>query len=465
MRTKHLVVGFLVVAAMTGGYIAQSRINDPSAQVIRNHNFELSYQKSAYASNDSSSDVGVRSDVDLGPLRTFYSSLKLLREEYVEPIQKSQERDLTYESLKNMLDSLHDPLTRFLEPDQAKLVEDARVGKFHGIGAVIGVVQKKQEGVLEEQLVITTTLPGSPARSAGLMTGDVITSLDGKTILPYDPFQRVELIIKNYRNSTIDREQLPKLLEAESDRIKNGISFQKAMDMLSTSGAKDYTLTISRQGSKTPVIVKVEPTLTAIDPVTFSTPAASVGYIHINLMNKAAETKVAEAISGFKKSGVKSVVIDLRDSVGGSIESAQAIAGAFIPNKTISIVQSAHNKRQVLKASSAKLGGWPGPVAVIVNGGTTGVSEVLAAALHEDAASKLIGSHTSGNNIQQTFVPLKDGSAFTMTTGKYLTPNGTDYRGKGLAVTIAVPSSAEKSNDDVQLTAAVKSLTSVKGRG
>lgn len=460
MRIKHFVIGFLVVAAMTGGYAVRTHMPDPRTQVIRNLN--LSSQRTAYASTNPSSDIGVRSDVDLGPLQTFYSSLKLLREEYVEPIDKSQEHDLTYGSLKNMLDSLHDPLTRFLEPHQAQLAEDAQVGKFHGIGAVLTVEQRKHDGISDEQLVVTTTLPDSPARKAGLMTGDVITELDGKSILPYDPFQKVEKLIKDYRNSTIDREQLPKLLEAESNRIKEGIGFQKAMDMLSDMGDKEFTLTVARTQAKTTLKVKVTPALTVVTPVTFNTQGQNVGYVHINLFTKSADEKFAEAIDSFKKSGVRSVVVDLRDCPGGLIESAEAVAGEFAPNKPISVVMQPKNKKQVLKASSAKDGGWTGPVAVLVNGGTSGVSEVLAAALRENASAKLVGSHTAGGNMQQTLVVLRDGSAFTMTTGKYLTPNGTDYHGTGLKVDIAVPS---KSDDDIQLTKAVDLLISGKGRG
>jgi carboxyl-terminal processing protease len=467
MRIKQFALVFLVVSAMLAGFAARGRISstDPFSQTSNQR--LSSRQLSASAPSTPASDVGVRSDVDLRPFQTFYDSLRLLREEYVEPIEKPQEHGLAYGSLRVMLDSLHDPLTRFLEPNQAQLVEDARAGKFYGIGANIAVVQEKKDGISEERLVVVSTLPGSPARKAGLLTGDAITELDGKSILPYDPFQHVEKIIKAAQNGTMDREKLPKLLEAESERIKNGVGFQKVQDTLADKGSKEYTLTVARPGAKSPLKVKVASQPTVVDPVTYNNINPSVGYVHVNLLTKPAEQKFAEAIAGFRKQGVKAVVVDLRDSPGGSIESAQAIAGDLIVNKTVTILQLPHGKQRILKAirPASTEAVWDGPVAVIVNGGTSGVSEVLAAAIRDSKPAKLVGSRTSGANMDQTFTLLRDGSAVTITTGKFLTPKGADYRGKGLMADVTISSRSAKPGEDPQLAKAVEMLTSGKGRG
>ena len=467
MRARRLALAFLIVAAVGAGLAARVRVSsyDPYAQALRGR--DLARQLSAYAPNAAASDVAPRSDVDLRPLEIFYSALQHLRDEYVEPIQKPQGRELAYGALRLMLDSLHDPLTRFLDPEQAQLVQEARAGRFHGIGAVIAVRQTKEGGVVEERLVVVSALPDSPARKAGLLAGDVITELDGKTILPYDPLQRVEKLIKASRNGLIEREKkLPKLLEIENQRIKNGIGFQKAADMLASKSSKDFTLTIARRGVKSPLKVKVGVGETVVAPVTYSALNSSVGYVHFNLLTEAAGGKFAEAIADFKRRGLKGMVLDLRDCPGGAIESVQEIAGNLIPDKPLAILELPRGKQRTLRAGApSKSGPWTGPVAVIVNGGTVGASEVLGAAIRDGAAARLVGDRTFGGNLQETLVPLRDGSAVSMTTGKYLTPKGADYRGEGLTPDVVVPAGSAPPGEDAQLARAVRALAAGKGKG
>ncbi len=461
---EQLVITVLVVAAMVAGFAARSHVNarDPEARVLR----EDTRQLSAYASN-TSSDAGGRSDVDLRPLEVFYSALQHVREDYVEPIQKNQEHELTYGALRAMLDSLRDPQTRFLEPKEAAIVEAAGHGKFNGIGAALWVSRAKVSGANEEQVVVETTLPGSPARKAGLLTGDVITTVDGKNVLPYNPFARVENMIKATKNGQLTQDKLQKMLESENERIKNGIGFQKAIDQMTTAGDKEIALTVSRPGVKAPVKIKVQPALTTVDPVSFAKINPTVGYIRVNLLIDPTKTGVADAVAEFRKDGVKSIVLDLRDCPGGSFDVAQTVAGSLMSDRRMSILQMAHGKQRSLKANVSEdvKTPWTGPVAVIVNKGTAGTAEVLAAAVRDGVNAQLVGSTTFGDNLQQTYVALQDGSAVTMTTGKYLTPKGGDYQNKGLVpnVVIAAPTTDAPAANDPVVAKAVQSLAGNKG--
>lgn len=454
---------------MVAGFATRTHIsaNDPEARVLKAQ--ENTRQLSAYAQNSAPSDVGGRSDVDLRPLEVFYSALQHVREDYVEPIQKSQERELTYGALRVMLDSLHDPQTRFLDQEQAQLVAQAREGKFEGIGAALSVGKTKEDGISEERVVVATTIPGSPARKAGLVTGDTITELDGKTVLPYDPFQRIEKLVKATRNGKLSQEKLQKLFDAEQERIKNGIGFQKAMDKLTSSGKDAIALTVVRNGAKAPIKLKIQPAETVVQAATSAKVNASVGYIKVNLLGPDTENIVGQAIKGFKSDGTKSIVLDLRDCPGGTLESAEAVAGDLAPDKRLAILQLPHNKQRTLKTTGVgATAAWQGPISVLVNGGTSGVSEILAAAVRDGANAKLVGSTTFGDSLQQTYLELKDGSAVTFTTGKYLTAKGIDIAGKGLEpdVKSAAPAVADVAPASDPLVAkAVAVMASVRAKG
>lgn len=464
MRKKQFALACLVALAMIAGFAARSHVSPRIGSFSSSSNQSLSRPLSASAPSSASSDVGIRSDVDLRPLEIFYSVLDRVRNEFVEPIKQSQEHDLTYGALRAMLDSLRDPLTRFYDPQQAKIVEAARLGKFYGPGVLVTVKQAKQGDITEEQLVVLSALPGSPAEKADVRTGDVITEIDGKAILPYDPFQRIDKLIKDARNGAINDEKLRKLVTVETDKIKDGIMFQKAMDTLSSKATKDVTLTLARQGSDKPLKVKLSSDETTVEPISVSTIKPTVGCIHVNLLVSSAENKFADALADLRKKGVTSLILDLRNSPGGDISSAEAIAGDLIPKKTLALLEIPQGKKETLLAGDARGEAWSGDIIVLVNGGTSGASEVLAAAIRDSAGAQLVGDKTSGTAFQQTFIQLRDGSAFSMTTGKYLTSKGADYHNKGLVPDIAI-GNGSGSGDDAQLSKAVELITSGKAKG
>jgi carboxyl-terminal processing protease len=364
-----------------------------------------------------------------------------------------------------MLDSLHDPLTRFYDPVQAKTVIDARSGKFYGPGLLVTVKKVKQGEISEEQLIVLCPLPGSPAKKAGIQNGDVITEIDGKAILPYDPFQHIDKLVKDAKNGLIDEDKLRKLVTVETNKIKDGIAFQKAMDMLASKDTKELTLTVARPGVEKPLKIKMTSAETMVDPISVSTPKPTIGLIRVNLVVSSTESKFADALADLQKQGITELILDLRDSPGGDIKSAEAIAGNLIPKKALAVLELPRGKKETVMAEGARGEPWKGKIVVLVNSGTSGVSEVLAAGIRDAAGAELIGSKTSGNNLQQTFMELKDGSAVSMTTGKYLTPKGTDYHDKGLVPDIVIAGGGSASGDDAQLSKAVEILTSGKGKG
>lgn len=430
-RLTTPLVLILMVVFFAGGYSARetykSRYETVTAHLP-------AVRMTAYAES-ARTDVGRRSDIDLRPRETFMDVLRLLQQQYVEQIQDSHRKDLAYGALRSMLDSLKDPYTRFLAPEQKQLAEEAREGRFRGLGTAFGFTRISDEYGTYEQLVVVSALPGSSGQKAGLQPGDIITEIDGKTVLPYNPFQKTEKLIKAQRSGEISREDLLKLWEVEDKRIKDGISFQTAGDMLSAPFKDSIELTIDR-GGKT-VKAKVESADVEVDPVSHLI-KDGVGTLDINIFTPSAEAQVASALADMQKKSVTKLVIDLRGNPGGCVETAKKICGFFSSDKGFAVLADSKGGRQTIKTPSvgeAKISKvWSQPLVVMVDGGTASAAELFAGALRDNHDAKLIGTHTFGHALEVTMLPQRDGSAVELTTGKFLTPKGIDFHIKGLKV-------------------------------
>src|SRR5262249_18480904 len=147
---------------------------------------------------------------------------------------------------------------------------------------------------------------------------------------------------------------------------------------------------------------------------------------------------VESALKELHENGATSLVLDLRRSPGGSLEATQQIAGLFVPSGSVGWLQVRDEKRHPLEKTLAIKPPTTGTVpkfssiAVLVDGGTAGSSEVLAGALHDLGVTKLYGSPTFGDGTEQTIMPLDDGAAVSITSGKFLTPKRVDFDEKGL---------------------------------
>ena len=145
---------------------------------------------------------------------------------------------------------------------------------------------------------------------------------------------------------------------------------------------------------------------------------------------------MAEAVAGFSKQGVRNLVVDLRQSAGGSREAARDVAGSLLGDVKFAVLKERDPDRKLVERALMARGGQaavkPAAVSVLVDGGTAGVSELLAAALRDHAGAKLIGTGTFGDGTEQELVRLENGAGVSITRAKMLTSKGVDFDGKGL---------------------------------
>jgi carboxyl-terminal processing protease len=384
----------------------------------------------------------VGQSTDLAPLDVFAAVLDALERDYVDRI--TDKKKLTYGALENMVNSLNDPYSQFMTPQQRQAMEEAEGGTFHGLGAVMVLKPAQHNGIKHFRLALGATVPGSAARKAGLRPGDVITRIDDGYFfqLPIEVQQDIP-----------DRDTLGGIipLPDKSDKPLRFISYKDAMDTLGEDGKK-IKLAVQREGSSQLVEVDLELEKVQVPAVESRMLSANVGYVQINGFTKGCKTLLRESLADLKKQGATSLVLDLRDNFGGPLDEMQAAAGELIQG-TLGYIQRRGAEKKTLVASTDG-SAFRGQIAVLVNEATMGSAELLAAAFRERRLAPLIGSATFGDGLNQTLFPLADGSAVKLTTGKLLTANGKDFNGKGIAPNMQIAAA------DKQLSKAVEVLTS-----
>jgi carboxyl-terminal processing protease len=385
---------------------------------------------------------------DVAPEDTFNEVLRYVRSDYVERVD--DEKRLGFGAVKTMLASLDDPKTRFYDPVQRKQLLDQLSGRYAGIGATLTVVKQRRgvgSGAIDQRrLAVLAPAPGSPAESAGLKPSDIITEIDGRWVIAYDP--RLE----------IDSQSAPELpgqapdsaTQAATDRLAKGISLPKALDLLNTADSKALTLTVERAGAARPVKVLVNPAAGTYDPVEVHDLGNGAAYLRVTQFSDHATDEFCAALAATKAS---TLVLDLRNNcsgpvnsrVSGPLGSALTLAGKLAGPGIIASVARRANKVEPLNSSAACAGHYR--IVVLVNGGTANLAEMVAASLKERVHASLVGSRTFGDSVYQKLVELRDGAGMTVTTGKLMTARGLDFPGRGLGVDVSIESNRPSWND------------------
>lgn len=416
---------------------------NPGARVtsLQEYSPKQSYTM-ALAPGDSASPVSM----DL--MQLFYSVFKYVEKQHVD-YTPEQAKPMAYGAVRAMLQSLNDPNTRFLEPEEARLLQEAARGTYYGIGAALTVVRKVNQDVERRELTVIAPLPNSPAERAGLQAGDVITEIDGRWVIAYDPFRQVQ-------RSGMRGNELVKALEDARKRVMAGLDLRKALNALTNKHQAAMTLTV-RRGNAT-LKVKVTPGVLTVEPVTYRLMPGEVGYLRIAQFNAQTPDSLKRALAGLGNN-LRGLIIDLRNNPGGSLEAASQAAAMLVQSPALAMMETRtgeSKRRQPVNISANPR--VKAPMVVLVNRGTANVAEVLAVALRDKAQAKLVGERTFGDGLVQTFIPLPDGSAVTITTGKFFTLSGGDFHGKGVYPTVSAPT-VPKQGHDLALEKAVSLLS------
>ena len=332
--------------------------------------------------------------------------------------QKLGSRTLTYEAISGMLASVNDKYTVFLNPKEyAALNEGLDGGNFSGVGIAIRVDDDTK------LLRATDIVPGGPAEHAGMLPGDLILSIDGKSTQGMTGDEDARLL--RGKEGTIVRLVVQ----------RNGQTLQSPVAI---------TRAIIHQPS---VYARLLP--------------SGIGYARLTVFGMNTASELSSALDRLAAQGAKAYILDLRDNGGGYLEAAIDVSSKFIPSGPIVSVESRGGNDTQYDAENTAIA--PRPLAVLVNGYTASASEITSGAIQDNGIGELIGTRTYGKGVVQTIHPLPDGAAVKITSARYLTPHGRDINTIGIQPDLLAPDPPKNARfgelpSDTQLATAINYL-------
>ena len=249
-------------------------------------------------------------------------------------------------------------------------------------GVILGAGFEAEEDT-SGYLKITTVYKGSSAELNGVLAGDIITAIDGKSLLSMQQGQAME-------------------------RLSGEVGTRLALQLL--RDGESISVNLVRQQ------LEIESVSTRM--------IDNIGYIQITSFNAKTAEQFANAMTTMNSVGAKALIVDVRQNPGGVVSALKSILNQFVPSAIAATVEYSDGSRKTLietdSTNSVEL-----PIAVLVDGGTVSAAELFAAVLRDEAGALIVGSQTFGKGVMQNTYEFSDGSALTLSVGKIYTKSGT----------------------------------------
>jgi len=300
-------------------------------------------------------------------------------------------------AIKGMVGTL-DPYSQYLDTESAKLMKSETKGEFGGLGIRITVKDKF--------ITVITPLPGTPAFKAGILPGDKIIKINGKSA------EGITLL-----------DAVKKLRGKPGTKVKITIAREK----------KVFDLEITRDKIKIESVPKHQAKMFE----------HGIGYIKITEFNEKTPDDFRNAYAELEKQGLNGLILDLRNNPGGLLTSAVEVAKEFLTEGELIVYTKGRRPDSNFKFVATKNNHKKIPLVVLVNEGSASGSEIVAGAIKDHGRGILLGEKTFGKGSVQSLITLSDGSQLRLTTAKYYTPSGVCIHEKGIEPDISVPVSKE----------------------
>jgi carboxyl-terminal processing protease len=327
-------------------------------------------------------------------LEVYSEVLSRVQGEYVEEPNIPK---VTDGALHGLLESL-DSNSSYMSPDAYKAYKTHKTESKAGIGAVIS----KRFGYA----AVVAVLPGSPAEKAGIEQTDIFESIEGQ--------------------STRD------------------MSLPEIQNLLAGTPGSTLNVAVVRARRAEPQKVVITRDMVSVPSPTDKMMDDGIGYVKAEALTRGKAQEVAAKIKALEKSGAKKILLDVRNCAEGEESEGVAVANLFLNHGTITYLQGQKYPRQAFNAEPAKAITTL-PVAVLVNRGTSGAAEIVAAAILENARGDVVGDKTFGDGSVQKTIDLPDGGALILSVAKYYSPSGKAIQDNAITPNVVVADAIDDS--------------------
>ena len=335
----------------------------------------------------------VRGDTSYGQLAIFNEVVRLVLDSYVEPV--NLDRAMAGARL-GMADAL-DGDSSYLDPEEFRLYQQP----VRETDAEVGLVLTRRFSFV----MVVAARPGSPADKAGLRPGDILKAIDERHTRPM-PAVVAERLLRG----------------APGSSVKLGVL---------RAGADPFDVTIVRER-----VLPAAPEGRMLE--------GGTGYVKIADFNAATADDVRTEVERLSREGAARMLLDLRDAAWGTPTDGVQVAELFLQGGPVAKLVGRRMEEQLLQADASH-SAWRGPLAVLVDNGTAGPGEIVAAALLDAGRAKIVGERTFGRAAVSKTVPLPEGG-LVLTVARYVSPKGTSIHGQGLDP--SVPVAPERDEDE-----------------
>jgi carboxyl-terminal processing protease len=348
-----------------------------------------------------SSGVSAATEPQDGAYRQINVYSEVLRHIQTDYVEEPNINAVTNGALRGLAESL-DADSSYLSPADYKAYKADKGGK-----AQVGINVSKRFGYA----TVVSVVPGSPADKANLTDGDIIEfigSLDTRDL----SLAMIQLLLEGQPGS-------------------------------------ELAISVIWPHKTAPEKVSLTRVATPLAPVAETMyENSSILYLKPGVIDHEHVQQIEVKLKGMQKAGNKKVLLDLRDVAAGDMTEATRLANFLLKSGTIATLEGQKVEKQTFVADASKAINTTAPVVVLVNRGTAGPAELVAAALMDNKRAELVGEKTFGEGAQQKTFELPDGSALILSVAKYESPSGKKLQDDGVTPEILVAAN----NDDAAAT-------------
>lgn len=351
----------------------------------------------------------------LKDLQQFANVFSAIKNSYVEPVTDQQ---LIGDAIKGLFSDL-DPHSTYLDADAFKEMENITQGGFGGLGIEIG----SEDGMPK----VIAPIEDTPAARAGVMSGDVITRIDGKET--------------------------------------KGMSLSDAIKLMRGAPKTPIVLTIKREGKPQPLEVHIVRDLIKIRSVRSKMLDNGIAYARVSQFQDKTVADLYKQLADLGSNGApKGLILDVRNDPGGLLDSAIGVSSAFLEPGLLVVSTKGRipsSNREYFSKSGGAMNNFLSaidvsgsvstapkwlrtvPMVVLVNIGSASASEIVAGALQDHDRATIMGNRTFGKGSVQSVLPISEDTGIKLTTARYYTPKGRSIQVTGVDPDIIVDDTSQ----------------------